>query len=184
MKIKCLTILVVLLCIMVPPITNGYSVKCVRTEPTTASIITMFQPGLDPELAAVHAKYIDKNVKIWGVDRYTFLSMVNIESQFNSMAWNKSGAMGASQVLAKAHREKLKKRNITRNYEIFHLDNNYSLGCEILYDAKKESRSLDETLRLYVGGNCPEYNKAVKKGIAKCKALQSSNLIVSTTVKG
>jgi hypothetical protein len=179
MKIKCLTILVVLLCIIAPPITNGYSVKCVRIDPTTASLITMFQPGLDPELAAVHAKYIDKNVKIWGVDRYTFVSMVDIESQFNSMAWNKSGAMGASQVLARVHRD-----NIKKNYEVFHLDNNYSLGCEILYDAKRESHSLDETLRLYVGGNNPEYNRAVKKGIAKCKAMQGSTLIVSTTDKG
>ena len=183
MKIKCL-LLVVLLCIIIaPPITNGYSVKCVRTLPTTASLITMFQPGYDPELAAVHAKYIDKNVNMWGVDRDTFVSMVNVESQFNPMAVSSKGAVGSSQVLARVHKDKIRKRRITRN-EVFYLDHNYSLGCEIIYDAKKRSHSLDETLRLYVGGNCPEYNRAVKKGIARCKAMQGSTFIVSTIVKG
>jgi soluble lytic murein transglycosylase-like protein len=120
---------------------------------------------------------------MWKIDRYTFVSMVNIESQFYSMAVSNKGALGASQVLARVHKDKIRKRRIMK-HEIFYLDNNYSLGCEIIYDAKKKSNNLNETLKLYVGGDYPEYYEAVRRGIAKCKAEESSTFIVSTTVKG
>jgi soluble lytic murein transglycosylase-like protein len=178
-KIKYLLILsVVLLYIVVPPVSRGFSVKCVRVFPTTASLITMLQPGLDPELAAVHAKYIDKNTQLWGVDRFTFVSMINLESGFDSMAESSKGAKGASQILVRVHKELLKKRRILPS-EVFYLDNNYSMGCEILHNAKDKSHNLDETLTRYVGGYCPGYIPKIKKDIGRCKAMISSNLVIS-----
>jgi soluble lytic murein transglycosylase-like protein len=174
---KRIILTIVLLCTFLVPISKGNSVKIERVEPSTTTLITMLKPTLDPELAAVHAKYIDKNVKLWGVDRYTFISMVNVESGFDSMARNRSGAQGVCQIMVKAHRDKIKRMNL-KPHEIYFLDNNYSLGCEIFKDAKKESKTLDETLRRYVGGNSPGYIKSVRRDINKCQALISNKYAV------
>jgi soluble lytic murein transglycosylase-like protein len=160
----------ILLCVFLLPASRGNSIKGERVDPSTLTLITMLRPELDPELAAVHAKYIDKNVKLWDVDRYAFVSVVSVESGFDPMARNKSGAQGVCQIMVKAHRDKIKRRNL-RPYEVYFLDNNYSLGCEIFSDAKKESKTLDETLRRYVGGMNSAYINSVKKDIGRCRAL-------------
>ena len=175
---KKIILVVFLLCILMPPASRGDLVKCERTDPSTATLITMLRPDLDPELAAVHAKYIDKNVKLWGIDRYTFISIVNAESGFDSMAHNRSGAQGVCQIMVKSHRGKIERRHLS-HHEVYYLDNNYSLGCEILNDARKRSETLEETLRRYVGGNnCPTYIRNVKKDIERCKSLIVNKIIV------
>jgi len=174
---KRIILIVILLCIFLIPVSKGNSVKIERVDPSTTTLITMLRPELDPELAAVHAKYIDKNVQLWGIDRYAFVSVVSVESGFDPMARNRSGAQGVCQIMVKAHRDKIKRMNLKPN-EVYFLDNNYSLGCEIFKDAKKESKTLDETLRRYVGGNNPGYVKSVKKDINKCQALISNRYVI------
>jgi len=178
MRTKCLIILViVLICIMVSPISRGYQVKFEKVVPTTTSLITMLQPGYDPEIADVHAKYIDKNTGLWGIDRDDFVSVINKESSFNSMAESTKGAKGASQILIRVHKELVKKRRLMP-HEIWYLDNNYSMGCEVFYMAKKKSHNLDEILTRYVGGKCPGYIPDIKKSIAKCRAMTDSRIIL------
>jgi soluble lytic murein transglycosylase-like protein len=144
----------------------------------------MLRPGLDPELAEVHAKYIDKHVQLWCVDRDVFVSIVNAESSFNSMAENESGALGACQIMERAHKDKFKKRRIMFRKEIFYLDNNYSLGCEIYYEAVQNSDTLEGALTRYVGGSNPEYVEQVKKDAKKCKAMIKNELIIDEELGG
>jgi hypothetical protein len=181
---RILTILVVLLCIATPPDSKGYSVKCIRMPATTVSLVNMLKPRLDPEIAQIHAKYLDKQTQLWGVDRDTFVSVVNEESGFNSMAVNrKSGAKGASQIYK--HPELIRKRRLMP-HEVFYLDNNYSMGCELIHEAekdikaKKKSCTLDRVLTAYVGGYAEGYIPSIKKNIAKCKAMTTTKLIIGS----
>jgi soluble lytic murein transglycosylase-like protein len=128
---------------------------------STAELIIYLQPCLDPEIAAIHAKYIDKYASKWNVDRLKVISIAHHESNFRADAQSSEGCIGAMQVNPKAHQEKLKRRRISW-HDLYLLRNNYDIGSEILHDCLKTSRSFDEALRKYSGGS-RKYTREVKK---------------------
>jgi soluble lytic murein transglycosylase-like protein len=130
-------------------------------SPQTTELIRYLQPNLDPEIAAIHARYIDQYSTKWHVDRLKVISIAHFESNFRADATSTVGCIGAMQVNPRAHEDKLKRRGITW-HDLFYLRNNYDIGSEILHDCLKSSRTLDEALYKYSGG-CRGYPREVRK---------------------
>jgi soluble lytic murein transglycosylase-like protein len=128
---------------------------------STTRLIIYLQPNLDPEIAAIHAKYIDQYASKWKVDRLKVISIAHQESKFRADAQSSVGCIGAMQVNPRAHQDKLKRRGMTWR-DLYYLRNNYDIGSEILHDCLKSSRSFDEALKKYSGGS-PRYSREVKK---------------------
>jgi len=155
MKLMCMILALVVLAAV--PVQGGYSMKTA----STAQLINYLHPNLDPEIAAVHARYIDTYAHRWKVDRLKVISIAHMESRFRADATSSVGCIGAMQVNPRAHQDKLKRRGITYR-DLFYLRNNYDVGSEILRDCLKSSRSFDEALLKYSGGS-KTYPRRVKK---------------------
>lgn len=155
MRYMCLILALVVLYSI--PAQGGYYMKPV----STAELISYLHPNLDPEIAAVHARYIDWYANRWKVDRLKIISITLQESRFRADARSSKGCIGAMQVNPWAHQDKLKRRGITHR-DLFYLKNNYDVGSEILHDCLKSSRSFDEALYKYSGGS-KSYPGKVKK---------------------
>lgn len=138
----------------------------------TRDLIRVLKPTLDPEIASIHAKYIDENAQKWNLKKELIISVAFNESQFNSCAISPKGAKGVMQVNAMAHRDKMKARGI-KPKDLFLLRNNYDMGCEILSIARKNHKSLDGTLREYLGGRDPDYVRDVKRSLRKLNAYRA-----------
>jgi soluble lytic murein transglycosylase-like protein len=138
----------------------AYSRSSIKTA-STAELITYLQPNLDPEIAAIHAKYIDRYATKWKVDRLKVISIAHQESKFRADAQSSEGCIGAMQVNPKVHQDKLKRRGITWR-DLYFLRNNYDIGSEILHDCLKSSRSFDEALKKYSGGS-RKYSREVNR---------------------
>lgn len=132
----------------------------------TSELIRVLKPTLDPEIADVHARYIDANAEKWGLNRELIISVAYSESQFNSCAVSPMGAKGVMQINVRAHSDKMRARGISSK-DVFLLKNNYDLGCEILHTAKKNHKSLDGALAEYLGGRDPNYISGVKRSMRK-----------------
>ena len=158
MKKICL-ILALAILFLIP--TRGVYCEPYVKASTTADLIIYLRPHLDPEIAAIHAKYIDKYASKWNVDRLKVISIAHQESQFRADAQSSVGCIGAMQVNPKIHQDKLKRRGITWR-DLYFLKNNYDIGSEILHDCLKSSRSFDEALSKYSGGS-KKYSNQVQK---------------------
>ena len=158
MRIVCLSLTLAIL--MTAQTQIAYSRPLMKAA-STAELIIYLQPNLDPEIAAIHAKYIDKFASKWKVDRLKVISITHQESKFRPDAQSSVGCIGAMQVNPRAHQDKLKRRGITWR-DLYFLRNNYDIGSEILHDCLKSSRTFDEALNKYSGGS-KKYTRQVKK---------------------
>ncbi len=148
--IKICLILALAILFLIP--TRGVYCEPYVKASSTADMIIYLQPHLDPEIAAIHARYIDRFSSKWHVDRLKVISIANLESEFRADAKNPSGCIGAMQVNPKIHQDKLKRRGLSLK-ELFYLRNNYDIGSEILHDCLKSSRNFDQALYKYSGGS-------------------------------
>jgi soluble lytic murein transglycosylase-like protein len=158
MKIFCLFLALVVIIMAQSQV--AYSRSSMKAS-STAELIIYLQPHLDPEIAAIHAKYIDKYASKWNVDRLKVISIAHQESKFRADAQSSLGCIGAMQVNPRSHQDKLKRRGITWR-DLYFLRNNYDIGSEILHDCLKSSRTFDQALDKYSGGS-RKYTREVKK---------------------
>jgi soluble lytic murein transglycosylase-like protein len=156
--------MVLLFCTVV----NSYTFH--PTDPTlrTTDLILKLKENLDPEIAAVHARYVNKWAERYNLKPELVVSVVSIESDFSNTAVSCEGAIGVMQVLPRAHKDKLKQRRITRG-DLFRLDPNYDIGCQILAESLKKGKTLDKGLKFYTGGYVKGYVARVKKNLSKCR---------------
>jgi len=176
MKTRVLAMMIVLLS---STIVNSYSnttpyhpSPAISRTSDTKDLIRVLKPTLDPEIASVHAKYIDESSEKWGLKKELIISVAFHESEFDSCAISPKGAKGVMQVMERVHKDKIKARRLAPG-EIFNLKNNYDIGCEILYDAKREHETLEGALTAYVGGQNPAYIRNIKKSLRKLSAQDS-----------
>jgi soluble lytic murein transglycosylase-like protein len=151
-----------------PPLKPAVVVQ--QKEVTTYAVIRAIQPTVDPEIASLHAKYIDYYSLHYHLDRFLVIAIAMRESEFNAGAVSRKGCIGAMQVNPMSHKEELKHLGITRT-ELFHLRNNYDIGCSILRTCLNDSSSVDVALTKYVGGRHSTYRKDVRKIYAECKKI-------------
>lgn len=137
------------------------------SQTPTSELIKVLKPTLDPELAKVHAKYIDMSANKWGIKRELVISIAFRESEFNSCAISSEGAVGVMQIMRSAHKDKIESRRIKPN-QVFELKHNYDIGCEILHEQR--NKTLDGKLKAYVGGNQPKYVADIKRNMRRLSA--------------
>ena len=157
--------IIILLCLLLIPIGEGSISGTLIKAPSTVQLILTLNPKVDPEIATIHAKYIDVFSRKWKVDRRRVISITEVESGFNGLAESNKGCVGAMQVNPQAHQDKIIKRGIKKRSELFHLSNNYDLGCEILSECK--SATLENTLYKYYGATNNKYVLKVKNNLKK-----------------
>ena len=163
MKTRALALLIVLIAFST---VNTYNYQAKQTS-RTIDYIRLLKPNLDPKIAELHAKEIDKASEKWKVKKELIVSVAFRESEFNSCAVSSEGAVGCMQVLPRAHKDKIRARRLLPG-EIFLLENNYDIGTEILHDLLKE-KSLSKALRGYVGGSHPTYIADVRRNLKRCQ---------------
>lgn len=76
---------------------------------------------------------------------------------FNPLSKSGKDAIGLMQVRYEVHRKSIPELAELRPTELYHIDNNIKFGCMILRSYIASSRTLDEALKKYVGGNLKKY---------------------------
>lgn len=120
----------------------------------TSEFVLAVNPRVDPAIAEAIGKAVDKYSKEYQIPRKLILGIIKKESFFNPFARSKVGALGLMQVFPKYHKEKIEKLGIKDDREIYHIDINVNLGCQIFreyYTAAKGN--LDETFHKYLSKN-------------------------------
>jgi hypothetical protein len=166
MKMRAIALLLVL--ILFTDV-NSYNQQYSKPTPRTIDLmIQKLRPNLDPEIVAIHSKYINQYSKTYGIQPEIVVSVAFQESDFDNTAYSNKGALGVMQVLPSAHKDKLKRRRLQKS-DLFSLNHGYDVGCEILYKYIKQGKGLDGGLQLYVGGKETKYVRNIKRNISKCK---------------
>jgi len=119
-------------------------------------IITRLQSRLDPMLAREVSDAIQKYSNEYRLPPELVIHIIDRESRFRPLAKSKAGAVGLMQIMTKAHKDKLKKMNITAE-EAYHIENNIKLGCWIFREYFDKEKDIKKTLLRYVGGNHEKY---------------------------
>ena len=136
-----------------------------KKDISVTPLIMELRPQLDPTIAKEINNAIMKYSREYRLPPTFVLHLMKRESNFDTLARSKVGAVGLMQVLPKAHRDKMKKIGIT-NGDLYHIDNNVRLGCWILRDYFNKTGSIEKALKRYVGGNHATYTSDILVGYA------------------
>ena len=141
---------------VMPPKAVAYTVE-VAAKVDSAALIERVRPELDPGIRAIIAAAVDKYTTLYSLDPALVAAIMLRESEFSSTARSDKGAVGVMQIMASAHPEKCK--GLKRN-ELYYIDNNVRIGCQILAEYLKSSATVKEALRRYSGQH-PTYSSEV-----------------------
>ena len=116
----------------------------------TSEFITHINPRIDAVIAEEIGRAVDKYSKEYQIPKKLILAIIRKESFFNPFA-KSTVAFGLMQVYPKFHQEKLKNIGIKDNREIYHIDKNINIGCQIFKEYFDASNGdLDETFHKYL----------------------------------
>lgn len=89
----------------------------------------------------------------YGVDVHLVLSVMEKESRFDRLAISSVGAVGLMQFLLQYHVDKVKglREEVGEDLNLFDIDQNVRIGCQILSYYLKRSKTTEEALRRYGG---------------------------------
>jgi len=127
-----------------------------KKDISVTPLILELRPQLDPSIAKEINTAIIKYSREFRLPPTFVLHLMKRESNFDTLARSKAGAVGLMQVMPKAHKDKMKKIGIT-NGDLYHIDNNVRLGCWILREYFNKTGSIEKALKKYVGGNHATY---------------------------
>ena len=127
-----------------------------KKDVSITPLIMELRPQLDPTIAKEINTAIIKYSREYRLPPTFILHLMKRESNFDTLARSKVGAVGLMQVMPKAHKDKMKKIGIT-NGDLYHIDNNVRLGCWILREYFNQTGSIEKALKKYVGGNHATY---------------------------
>lgn len=114
--------------------------------------IENMRPDLDPGYVWLIAHAVYRFSGEYGLKPELVLSVMANESSFNLMARSHKNCVGLMQINPVAHADKLEKYGISIA-ELYHIDNNVMLGCEILREKIDAFGSVGRGLYHYVGGD-------------------------------
>jgi len=114
-------------------------------------MIRTLQPRIDPAIA----KQIAISVHKWADEYqlpYSFvLGIINKESSFKPIRVSNKDCFGLMQIRVEFHQDRMKKFGIKGN-EVFYIDNNIRLGCDIFREYYEKAGSVTKALDKYSGG--------------------------------
>jgi hypothetical protein len=116
-------------------------------------IINELNPKLDPSIIFEISKQISRKSKIYELSPILVICVINKESNFKVLAESKSRCLGLMQINPKAHPDKI--GDLGYN-ELFHIENNINIGCQILKEYMKD-KTIKEALSRYLGKKDSKY---------------------------
>ena len=129
----------------------------------TSEFVVHINPRVDPIIAEAIGVAVDKYSKEYQIPKKLILSIIRKESFFNPFAKSKV-AFGLMQIYPKFHKEKIKALGITDNRQLYHIDYNINIGCQIFreyFDAT--NGNLDETFHKYLSKKATQQQKDAYK---------------------
>jgi len=117
-------------------------------------VVSNKQPKLDPLIGSKISSTIEKYSKEYNIPPELIISIIEIESSFRPTVTSSQNCIGLMQINPKAHPEKIKDMSL---YEVYHIDNNIRIGCQIFSEYYKSSKSIEGALPKYYGANNKEY---------------------------
>lgn len=119
-----------------------------KSKTPTSEFLIYLNPNLDPNLASIIAKNIDKYSQEFNLPRKLVCSIIRKESNIDPNAKSHVGAVGLMQIMPKIHREKYEGENL------WHINVNVRVGCQIFRTyLDKEKGSLERTFHAYLSKN-------------------------------
>lgn len=131
--------------------------EAVQTPPPYSyleALIQNKQPKLDPTLTKVIAESVYKNSKEFLLPPELIIALMERESLIIPTSTSKADCIGLMQVNPKAHKEKMVGIDIV---QLYYVDNNVKIGCQILKEYLNETKSITGALKKYLGAENKEY---------------------------
>jgi soluble lytic murein transglycosylase-like protein len=141
-----------------------------KKSPLQNAILTL-RPELDKKLVIRFANSVEKWSKHFDLDPYLVLSIIWVESRFKPYAQGPiledgNRCVGAMMIYPKYHKKKMDRLGL-KIEDLFILENNVRVGCEILREYMNSSKSVKVALKKYVGGSSETYIETVMKKLEK-----------------
>lgn len=122
-----------------------------KSKTPTKDFLTHLNPDVDPEMAEVIAKSVDKSSEKYQLPRKLICAIIKHESNINPFAKSKVSAVGLMQVMPKIHKEKVGDRNL------WHISTNIDVGCNIFKEyLDLEKGNLNKTFHRYLSKNATQ----------------------------
>ena len=135
--------------------------KVIEDTEKIYKMIFELKPTIEEKLAEkLSSSIVEKSLK-YELEPELVTAIILKESSFNPKAKSKVGCKGLMQVYPKFHKEKLKVRNIIPK-DLYNIDHNIDVGCEILREYIDEHGDLKSALTKYSGYKTKK-NKYVKE---------------------
>ena len=140
-----------------------------KEDTSTSFMISKLNPKLDKEVIIIITKSIEKYSKKYSLSIPLVVSLMYRESSFNVLSISKAKCIGLMQINPKAHPEKVKPY---KNYELYHIDVNVGIGCQILKQYLDKKKTIKGALESYLGANNKGYMMDV---LSTCVELSIKN---------
>ena len=133
---------------------NTNIVVVVSKSSKTMAMITKLNPKVSKEVVRYIAKEIEKSAEKYNLSVPLVVSLIFRESGFNPLAISKSKCIGLMQINPKAHPKKIKPYKYV---QLYHIDVNIDIGCQILREYLDKKKTIKGTLESYLGANNKGY---------------------------
>ena len=132
----------------------------------TNSLIKRLKPNLDPTVAMEIAQAVNRHSTTYGLPPELVIFIIREESGFRPTAISRNGNdRGLMGINISVHQDKVDKLGL-KDFEVFYIDNNIRLGCEILRGHIDKTETLSAALKGYVGSNGDNRNKYINRIIS------------------
>ena len=129
-------------------------------------MILSLNPKVDKGIASIIAKSIKESCEKYELSEPLVVSLMFKESAFNPLSISSARCIGLLQINPVAHPKKVKPY---KRYELFHIEVNISIGCQILSQYIKKKGSVKGALINYLGAQNQSYLISV---LSNCIELQ------------
>jgi hypothetical protein len=130
-----------------------------KTGMKTSDFVLMLNPKVDPVIAEKIGESVDKHGRTYQLPRKLVLGIIKKESYFNPFAKSKV-AIGLMQIYPKYHQNKIDALGIKDQRELYHIDKNIEIGCQIFREYLDQANGdLDEAFHKYLSKNATKEQK-------------------------
>jgi len=119
-----------------------------------SDIIHTKQPKLDPILVEEIAKSTYQQSQKFHLPPELIIALMEKESSLIPTSTSKANCIGLLQINPTAHPEKVEPFEV---YQLYYVDTNIKIGCQILKEYYDSTQSISEALKKYLGADSKTY---------------------------
>ena len=116
----------------------------------TVVMIMSLNPKVDRNVAKVISISVEKYAKKYSLSIPLILALMNRESGFRPIVTSKANCVGLMQINPTAHPKKVKPYKYD---ELYHVDVNVKIGCQILREYLDKKKTIKGALESYLGAS-------------------------------